>query len=109
MPNEFFSWEFLGSFAGAVLAVTVITSAVGYLAPAAKPYLKWVAVALSVALMVFMAWNGGARDAASYVMAVLNGFVVFLASVGANTVTTQPAESALEVAGLEDKRFWARW
>jgi hypothetical protein len=111
MPNEFFTLAFLASFAGAVLAVTVVTSALGYLFPTLGERLKYVAAALSIILMVFLAWTQKVAPA-EYVLAVLNGFVVFLAAVGVNTTTTRPALPPIVAeadAVMEQKRLWRRW
>lgn len=88
--NEFFTLEYLLSFGGATAVVILVTTVIGMLVgEAVKPHLKW--VALVVALGLTMLGAAVTPDPAwtKWIMAAVNGFVVFLAAVGANQLTAE--------------------
>lgn len=99
--NEYFSKETMLAFAGATALATLVPVAVSTLGgERVQPYLKWVAavVAMSLALLN-AAMSGAAHDPLLWVVGVANGVLIFLAAVGANTVTKDRPTSVARVIG----------
>lgn len=88
--NEFFTLESLLSFGGATAVVLLVTTVAGMLVgEAAKPYLKHLALVVAVGLMLLGAAVTPDPAWTKWIVAVVNGFVVFLAAVGANQLTAE--------------------
>ncbi len=80
--NEFFTWSFLGTFAGAGIATAIITQFIkGYLAKVPTQIVSY-AVSLIV-LLAATAATGRAGDWSQWAIVPLNAVLVSLASNGA--------------------------
>ncbi len=80
--NELFTWEILGTYAGAVLATTLVTQLVkgiGFLAKIPTRIISYV-----IALIVLLATNAvnGSLNWASAGLSIINAVIVSLASNG---------------------------
>ena len=86
--TEFFTWELLGTYAGAVLVATLITQFT-------KDWFKMPTQLFSyiVAVVVLVASSivGGNADFANIALCLVNGVVVSLASNGAYSAVTRVA------------------
>jgi hypothetical protein len=73
--------------------VILVPTVVGYLVgAAAQSYLKWVACAVAFALALLgAAVAGPADDWTKWIVALVNGLVLFMAAVGANQLTAEKA------------------
>ncbi|MBQ9377113.1 MAG: hypothetical protein IJU05_04860 [Schwartzia sp.] len=87
--NDFFTWSLLGSYSGAILAVTLITQFVKGLGPIDRiptRFVSWIiAVVVLILAQLFTAqltWSTG-------VMTLLNAVVVSLASNGTYDACTK--------------------
>ena len=89
--NIFFSMEFLSSFAGAVLAVTLLTQV-------AKQYInlnpKWISLIFSFAI-VFSVGIVSGMTAEKLVLAVFNSLLVVGNSTGAYKHIIEPIENKI--------------
>lgn len=90
--ENFLTWEMLGTFAGAVLAVTALTQVL-------KNYIrfdaKWVALVLSILIVIGLQFVLGNFAVESWVLAVLNALVVAGTSIGAFESAVKPVENLL--------------
>lgn len=82
MDMNFFDWSYLGTFAGALAAVALITQMIKNL-PGIKriptQLMSWV---LAVVVLLLAQWFGGTLDAQSAVLSLFNGAMVSLAANG---------------------------
>lgn len=86
--NEYYTLESLLTFGGAVAVITLVPSVVGYLlGEKAQPYLKWVALAFAFGLSLLGAYVAGGAEWTKWIVAAVNGLVLFMAAVGANQLT----------------------
>ena len=101
--DEFFTWETLGSYAGAALFVWLATNTIrtvtGWDA-------RWLGLAVSAVVQVVVWWASGNATAEGLALAVLNTFVVYLASTGTAAITGK-ASPAVRAAG--DGSFARAW
>lgn len=96
--NEYFTLQSLLTFGGATAVVTLAPTVVAYLVgEPAKPYLKWVACIMAFGLAFLGAAvsgpsaGGAGPDWTRWVVAAVNGLVLFMAAVGANQLTAERA------------------
>ena len=89
---EFFSFEMLGTIAGATAVVTIVLSIVKYLFGVINEKIRnAIVVVVSVAIIVAVEISAGGGVWEDYVLAVLNGLVVSLASLRLVDVTIPKA------------------
>lgn len=117
--NEYYTLGSLLEFGGAVVAVTLVTAVVSYLAgEAIIPYLKWFALATSLVLAYLSAVMAAETDWTKWVVAFFNGLLIFLAATGMNQLAAGKPKVA--VAGAPrgalgaapepaPKKFWTSW
>lgn len=82
MDYNFFDWTFLGSFAGALAAVALITEMVKNVAFLKKIPTQIVSWVLAVGVLILAQFFSDALTAESAVLALLNGAMVSLAANG---------------------------
>lgn len=82
MDMNFFDWSYLGTFAGALAAVALITQMIKNL-PGIKriptQLMSWI---LAVIVLIMAQWFGGTLDAQNAVICLFNGAMVSLAANG---------------------------
>ena len=90
VPRELFTTSTLFTLGGSATAVWIITSVVGYLVelPIAMQLKKWLALVLSLTFAILAASTLDNRTIQTWVVAVVNGFLIFLTAVGGNTIVT---------------------
>jgi hypothetical protein len=108
MPDEFFTWAALGTLAGASGATFVITntlrSALGW-----SP--KWLGLAVAQVICIGAAAELGKANS-DYVIAILNGCLVYLSAVGVASASGGAAASAVargNASRAPQNRFFSPW
>lgn len=81
--NEFFTWEMLGTYAGATLATALITELVKNLGVLKQVPTRLVSFVLAVLLLIAAAGFAGTLTLSAVILAIINGAVVSLAANGA--------------------------
>ena len=84
--TEFFTWELLGTYAGAVLGVTLITQ---FTKDWIKIPTQLFSYIVSVIVLVSSSIVGSGVNFANIVLCLVNGVVVSLASNGAYSAVTR--------------------
>lgn len=82
MDMAFFDWSYLGTFAGALAAVALITQLIKDLPGVNKVPTQAVSWILAVVVLLLANWFGGTLDAQNGVLCLLNGAMVSLAANG---------------------------
>jgi hypothetical protein len=81
--NALFTPESLMSLQGAALVALLIPNVLTYLiGDPFRPYEKWVGFTIAMILAIFIATRSTEKGAMKWVIAVLNGFLIFAASAG---------------------------
>jgi hypothetical protein len=100
--NALFTQESLLSLQGAALVALIIPNVLTYLIGAPfLPYEKWVGFGIAMILALFIASRSTETGAMKWVIALLNGFLIFAASagltdmLGPQTVGAGPGPSGL--------------
>ena len=106
-----FTWQYLATIGGAIAATVLITNVV---ARAFSWNPKWfgLAVALVIELVV---WAFTLPTPQTFVLAVVNAFVIYAASIGGNQVMhaarlkSDRLELATQDANGDWRSFWQPW
>lgn len=85
MEMNFFDWTYLGTFAGALAAVALITELIKNVPGIKKIPTQFVSWVLGVVVLVLAQFFTGSLSAESAVLSVLNGAMVSLAANGGYT------------------------
>lgn len=114
--DQYYTLASLLEFGGAVAAVILVTATVGYLAPNSEPYLKWVALAISLGLAYLGAVVAPEMAWTKWVVSFFNGLLIFLAATGANQLAVGPKAPLAAPRGVagaapepEGRNFWRSW
>jgi len=103
--NALFTLESLLSLQGAAAAALLIPNVLTYLiGPAFQPYQKWVAFVVAMGLAFLVAALASEKGWTKWVLAALNGFLIFASAVGIN----QTASAAL-AKPLTPPPFFNSW
>lgn len=107
MPSsfEFFSWQTLGTVAGATLATVLVVNA---LRAAFNWSPQWLGLLVAALLQAAVWWFASDQSAQALVMALINAVVVYLAAIGGNQLVATRQPRDVRAAG-PDKRFWRPW
>ncbi len=91
IPNDFYTVATLFSLTGSATAVWIITGVIGYLLEPkdSKNLKKWIGLILSLVFALLGSTLVEERSPLIWVVAVVNGFLIYLAAVGANTVVAR--------------------
>lgn len=85
--NSLFTKESLMSLQGAALVALVVPNVLTYLiGPPFQPFEKWVGFAIALALALYIAVQSTEKGAMKWLIAVLNGFLIFAAATGLTQV-----------------------
>jgi hypothetical protein len=107
--TEFYTWDTIASFAGAVAVALLIPNVIAWLFPKFDGYQKYAGLAITLAISLLIAYRSPDTDPIKYFVGVVNGFVLYGAAYGANS------QLALRVVrrmrDLDDNRrpFWLDW
>ncbi|MBG0808198.1 hypothetical protein IY145_02110 [Methylosinus sp. H3A] len=108
LPDQFFTWAALGTLAGASGATFIVTNT---LRSAFDWSPKWLGLVVAQGICI-----GGAvaldKQGSDYVIAVLNGCLVYLSAVGISSTTGGVSPTAVARGGAirpSEKRFFSSW
>ena len=79
--NDFITMEFLGSFSGVVVLVTLLTQLIKRFVTAVDP--KWIALILAGTVSVVKQLESGDFSVTGWILAALNAFVIAGTAIGA--------------------------
>ena len=93
IPQDFYTTATLFSLSGSASAVWIITSLIGYLleSKASKKFKKWFGLILSITLSLLGATLVKEQQPLTWLVAVVNGFLIYITAIGANTITAKAA------------------
>ncbi len=119
VPKDFFTASTLFTLGGSATAVWIITSVIGYVmdSQSSQKLKKWIGLILSLVLTLLGASLLADPDPLKWVVAVVNGFLVYLTAIGINTVVSPAAprggQLPIRETGAGGKsnrgRFAERW
>lgn len=92
--NEFFSWEFLATFAGSIAFVTTVTQVIKYYLPKIEPKFIALGAALFVTFAIQLLFY---KDLSleGLVLALFNVFAVLFGSIGTFEAIVKPVVNKL--------------
>jgi uncharacterized membrane protein YqgA involved in biofilm formation len=93
IPQDFYTTATLFSLSGSASAVWIITSVIGYLleSKASKQFKRWFGFILSITISILGAAFVNEQQPLTWVVAVVNGFLIYTSAIGANTITEKAA------------------
>jgi hypothetical protein len=94
--SEFFTPQSILTLTGATGAVYVVTSGLQH-AFSWNP--RWFGLALSLLIALVGTYATQPHLVASYLVAVVNGFLIYCTAVGVNSITSTPRDSAAVARG----------
>jgi predicted neutral ceramidase superfamily lipid hydrolase len=96
LPKDFYTVSTFFTFSGTTTAVWIIGSSIGYLMDRQDSlrFKKWVSFILSLVFALLGVTLQQDHSPLIWFIAVVNGFVVYLAAVGANTVMSSAIASS---------------
>lgn len=96
LPDNSYEIATLFTLTGSATAVWIITSVVGYLLEPkdSRRLKKWLGLALSLVLAFLGATLVQEKSPLIWVVAFVNGFLVYFTAVGANTITAQATKNS---------------
>ncbi len=110
IPDNFYTAATLLTLGGSATAVWLITSVIGYLfeIKQSRKLKKWLGIVLSLALALAGATQVQDRALLNWIVAVVNGFLIYLTAVGANTIVSGVAQEESKPPVRETGRKRAR-
>lgn len=110
--ESLYSWASLISLQGSTAATLLFANVLGYLVGESfTPYRKWVALFVAVLLQLLAAAFGDASGAEVWIVALLNGLLVFASAIGLNQMNPAARRAAdpTHVASAGPNRLVASW
>ena len=94
IPNSFYTIETLFSLTGSATAVWIKTSVTGYVLELknSRKFKKLLGLTLSISLALLGVTQIQEKTSLTWVVAFINGFLIYLTAVGANTITASGSE-----------------
>jgi general stress protein CsbA len=106
--NGLFSLESLLSLQGATAATLMVTNILVYLfGRSVVPYQKWVALVMSLAVSFWAASLASKKGSGKWLLALLNGLLVFASTAGLNQIGAAVSGSA--ALSAEHISFFHSW
>lgn len=94
--NALFTLTSLLSLQGATAAALLVPNVLTYLIGANfKPYEKWVAFAIAMALALVTAFIASDPSILKWLVAVFNGFLIFASAIGVNEMAARSGQANL--------------
>ncbi len=87
IPDSFFTWDFIGTYAGAALAVMVIVEFTKDLPGIKSIHTRIWSYIVAVVLLVLSSVFTGNIDAPTVLLCIVNAVVVAMAAVGGYDIT----------------------
>lgn len=107
--NALFTSESLLSLQGAALVSMVVPNVLTYLiGPSFLPYEKWLGFGIAMLLALMIATRSTERGAMKWIVALLNGFLIFSSAAGMTEVFGAMSRG-LEGAAGEPVPFFHSW
>lgn len=108
--NALFTVESLTSLQGAALVALVVPNVLTYLiGPSFLPFEKWLGFAIAMVLALFIATRSTERGVMKWLVAVLNGFLIFAAAAGLTQVFGALSASSLGPSSPAHLPFFHSW
>jgi hypothetical protein len=108
--NALFTAESLMSLQGAALVALIVPNVLTYLiGPAFLPFEKWVGFAIALSLALYIASRSTDKGAMKWLVAVLNGFLIFSAATGMTEVFGAAAAGSLGPSAPGQLPFFHSW
>jgi Ca2+/Na+ antiporter len=105
IPGDFFTIGSFATLAGCTAIVYIVTGVIGYLMnfKTSQTVKKWLSIGLSMAVAFVAASLSEDKTAYTWILAVFNGFLIFVAATGTNAIfaskeTMETAESTEKAA-----------
>jgi hypothetical protein len=110
-PNDFYTsgtlFTLLGSSSATWLITSVLSDIFGY---KIKKYKKLIALIISIGLTLLGASLSTDRSFSAWIIAIINGFLVYATSVGVNTVASKSTKRIpVQPTGGSDNSFLESW
>lgn len=119
LPTDFYTPATFFTLGGMAMGVWVVTSSIGHVVPRTGEQAKrWIGLALSLFFVLVYASLLQDRTLVTWVIATVNGFLVYLTAVGINTVSapstsrevlTSPVKETAAIVEKKRSRFFERW
>ena len=105
---ELFTWEVLGSLAGATVATVLIVNAVKA-ATGWSP--RWLALAVALVIQLALWTVITDRSWPALLLAIVNAFVVYAAATGGNQIVgaLRAPQATSRAAAEQPAGFWSPW
>lgn len=108
--NALFTRESLLSLQGAALVTMVIPNVLAYLIGSSfYPYEKWLGFGIAMLLALYIAAQSTERGGMKWLIAVLNGFLIFAAAAGLTQVLGAVSVSGLGPSAPSGRPFFHSW
>ena len=109
--STFMEFTEVASLAGAATATLIISNAIQHVS---KRQVRWIAFVVALVTSLILGWPDIANPPKPLAMVIfligVNGCLIYLTAVGANTVTgTPPPDDALGGADAPPRTFQSRW
>ena len=105
--SELFTWQSLGTLAGASIAVVLIANTVGKLWPAAPR--AWVAVIAAAVISVALWWFTTGQTLQDLVLWLVNAALIFATAMGENQVAVKAKPQRTARAMNGEQAFIEPW
>jgi hypothetical protein len=88
IPGDFFTIGSFATLAGCTVIVYIVTGVIGYLMnfKTSQTIKKWLSIGLSMAVAFIAASLSEDKTAYTWILAVFNGFLIFVAATGTNAI-----------------------
>jgi hypothetical protein len=98
--NALFTKESLASLQGAAAATLLVPNVLTYLiGNSFQPYEKWVALVVALLLSAIVAIQVPTKGWVKWIVAILNGFLIFASAVGLTNVLGSATEAGMRLGG----------
>ena len=108
--NSLFTPESLLSLQGAALIALIIPNVLTYLIGASfLPYEKWLGFGIAMVLALYIAYRSSETGAMKWLIALLNGFLIFAASAGLTDIFGSQALTGVGPSAPGHIPFFHSW
>jgi hypothetical protein len=113
MNNDLMTFQSLATLGGASFATTTVANVCQQVFNF-NP--RWLALLVAELIMLGVTWSAtGTKEIGPYLIALINGTIVYCAAIGANTLTGRPHPTQASGLGANGgsspvrRSFWTRW
>lgn len=102
--SELFTWESLVTLQGSALACYLVANVLGKLIPPLPDVGRaWIAFLLALGIQIALTLSSEDPTAQTWIVAILNGFLIAASALGLNQVTTPSGDGGGGGGGGEDE------